>query len=220
MSIFPFIDFKGLKWRTIGLGKIKGDTMARIGYARVSSTGQNLDRQLEALVGMDRVFFDKESGSTLNRPQLTELLSFIREGDIVTVTELDRLGRNNKELTQVMNQIQETGATLDVLGLPTLQGIQDNNLRLLLNNLILEIYKYQAEAERQKIKQRQAEGIVLAKAQGKYKGRKSLFSEDDGRLQHAFELYRSGYSDKDVALMSGINERTFRRYREKYEVKR
>ncbi|WP_457757900.1 recombinase family protein, partial [Streptomyces scabiei] len=60
------------------------------------------------------------------------------------VTELERLGRNNKELTEVMNEIQNKGATLEVLNLPTLRGIEDDNLRRLLNNLILELYKYQA----------------------------------------------------------------------------
>lgn len=194
--------------------------MVKIGYARVSSTDQNLARQLEQLEHVDKLFSDKESGRTLERPQLAAMLSYLREGDIVIVTELDRLGRNNKELTQVMNAIQSKGATLEVLGLPTLNGIQDDNLRLLLNNLILEIVKYQAEAERQKIKERQAQGIAIAKTQGKYQGRKALFSEDDSRLKHAFELYLSGLSDKDVAKLTGINERTFRRYRKKYHIKR
>ncbi|MGT2636771.1 recombinase family protein [Streptococcus ratti] len=194
--------------------------MVKIGYARVSSTDQNLARQLEQLEHVDSLFSDKESGGTLERPQLAAMLSYLREGDIVIVTELDRLGRNNKELTQVMNAIQSKGATLEVLGLPTLNGIQDDNLRLLLNNLILEIVKYQAEAERQKIKERQAQGIAIAKTQGKYQGRKALFSEDDSRLKHAFELYLSGLSDKDVAKLTGINERTFRRYREKHGIKR
>lgn len=194
--------------------------MVKIGYARVSSTDQNLARQLEQLEHVDKLFSDKESGGTLERPQLAAMLSYLREGDIVIVTELDRLGRNNKELTQVMNAIQSKGETLEVLGLPTLNGIQDDNLRLLLNNLILEIVKYQAEAERQKIKERQAQGIAIAKTQGKYQGRKALFSEDDSRLKHAFELYLSGLSDKDVAKLTGINERTFRRYRKKYHIKR
>jgi len=194
--------------------------MVKIGYARVSSTDQNLARQLEQLEHVDKLFSDKESGGTLERPQLAAMLSYLREGDIVIVTELDRLGRNNKELTQVMNAIQSKGAMLEVLGLPTLNGIQDDNLRLLLNNLILEIVKYQAEAERQKIKERQAQGIAIAKTQGKYQGRKALFSNDDSRLKHAFDLYQNGYTDKDVARLTGINERTFRRYRERHNIKR
>src|SRR5574340_1417704 len=87
--------------------------MAKIGYARVSSKEQNLDRQLEALQDVSKVFSDKASGQSTERPQLQAMLTYLREGDIVVVTELDRLGRNNKELTELMNQIQQKGATLD-----------------------------------------------------------------------------------------------------------
>lgn len=194
--------------------------MAKIGYARISASGQNLARQLEQLKHVDKLFQEAISGASKDRPQLQVMLEYIREGDIVVVTELERLGRNNKELTEVMNEIQIKGATLEVLNLPTLRGIEDDNLRRLLNNLILELYKYQAQAERERIKERQAQGIVIAKNQGKYRGRKSLFAKDDSRLQHAFELYLSGMSDKDVAGLTGINERTFRRYRDKYQIKR
>ena len=220
MTAYRFLDFKGMRGRTIGLGKIERGNMAKIGYARVSTTDQNLDRQLEQLKHVDRLFQKAVSGVSKDRPQLKAMLDYIREGDIVVVTELERLGRNNQELTEVMNQIQTKGATLEVLNLPTLRGIEDDNLRRLLNNLILELYKYQAQAERERIKERQAQGIAIAKIQGKYQGRKALFTEDDSRLKHAFELYLSGMSDKDVAGLTGINERTFRRYREKYQIKR
>ena len=103
--------------------------MAKIGYARVSSKEQNLDRQLQALQGVSKVFSDKLSGQSVERPQLQAMLNYIREGDIVVVTELDRLGRNNKELTELMNQIQFKGATLEVLNLPSMNGIEDENLR-------------------------------------------------------------------------------------------
>lgn len=194
--------------------------MAKIGYARISASDQNMARQLEQLKHVDKLFQEAISGASKDRPQLQIMLEYIREGDIVVVTELERLGRNNKELTEVMNEIQIKGATLEVLNLPTLRGIEDDNLRRLLNNLILELYKYQAQAERERIKERQAQGIVIAKNQGKYRGRKSLFAKDDSRLQHAFELYLSGMSDKDVAGLTGINERTFGRYRDKYQIKR
>ena len=194
--------------------------MTKIGYARISTSDQNMARQLEQLNQVDKLFQETISGANKDRPQLQAMLAYIREGDIVVVTELERLGRNNKELTEVMNDIQAKGATLEVLNLPTLRGIEDDNLRRLLNNLILELYKYQAQAERERIKERQAQGIAIAKTQGKYKGRKALFSDDDGRLQHAFNLYREGYTDKDVARLTGINERTFRRYRDKYSIKR
>lgn len=220
MTAYRFLDFKGMRVRTIGLGKIERGKMVKIGYARVSTTDQNMDRQLDQLKHIDKLFQESISGVSKDRPQLKAMLDYIREGDIVVVTELERLGRNNQELTEIMNQIQTKGATLEVLNLPTLRGIEDDNLRRLLNNLILELYKYQAQAERERIKERQAQGIAIAKTQGKYQGRKALFTEDDSRLKHAFELYLSGMSDKDVAGLTGINERTFRRYREKYQIKR
>ena len=220
LTAYRFLDFKGMRGRTIGLGKIERRKMVKIGYARVSTTDQNMDRQLDQLKHIDKLFQESISGVSKDRPQLKAVLDYIREGDIVVVTELERLGRNNQELTEIMNQIQTKGATLEVLNLPTLRGIEDDNLRRLLNNLILELYKYQAQAERERIKERQAQGIAIAKTQGKYQGRKALFTEDDSRLKHAFELYLSGKSDKDVADLTGINERTFRRYREKYQIKR
>ena len=194
--------------------------MTRIGYARISTSDQNMARQLEQLNQVDKLFQETISGANKDRPQLQAMLAYIREGDIVVVTELERLGRNNKELTEVMNDIQAKGATLEVLNLPTLRGIEDDNLRRLLNNLILELYKYQAQAERERIKERQRQGIAIAKTQGKYKGRKAIFSEDDSRLLHAFDLYLEGLSDKDVSKLTGINERTFRRYREKHKIKK
>ena len=136
--------------------------MTKIGYARVSTTDQNLDRQLDQLKQIDKLFQESISGVNKDRPQLKAMLDYIREGDIVVVTELERLGRNNQELTEIMNQIQTKGATLEVLNLPTLRGIEDDNLRRLLNNLILELYKYQAQAERERIKERQAQGIAIA----------------------------------------------------------
>ena len=194
--------------------------MSKIGYARISSADQNLSRQLEQLKGCEKIFQEAASGASKERPQLQALLGYVREGDIVVVSELERLGRNNQELTEIMAAIQAQGATLEVLNLPTLRGIEDDNLRRLLNNLILELYKYQAQAERERIKERQRQGIVLAKAQGKYQGRKALYTADDERLQHAFDLYLQGYTDRDVSKLTGISERTFRRYRDKFHIKR
>ena len=194
--------------------------MSKIGYASISSAYQNISRQLEQLESCEKIFQEAASGASKERPQLQALLQYIREGDVVTVTELERLGRNNQELTEIMASLQTKGATLEVLNLPTLRGIEDENLRRLLNSLILEIYKYQAQAERERIKDRQRQGIAIAKTQGKYKGRKALYTENDERLQHAFSLYNQGYTDKDVSKLTGIPERSFRRYRNKYNISR
>ena len=148
------------------------------------------------------------------------MLHFIREGDIVVVTELDRLARNNDLLTDIISEIHKKGATLDVLNLPTLKGIEDDNLRRLINNLIIEIYKYQAEAERLKIKERQAQGIEIAKREGRYKGGKLKYSFNEPKLQYAFKLYREGETENRIEEITGINRRTFRRYRERYNIER
>ena len=149
-----------------------------------------------------------KNGANTNRPELQKMLDYIREGDIVLVTELDRLGRNNQDLTKIMNTIQNKGATLDVLNLPSMTGIADPNLRQLMTNLIIELYKYQAESERKRIIERQQQGIALAKQQGKYHGRKPQYVKDDPRLQHAFKLYQAGMSDVDVARNTGIKRTT------------
>ena len=87
--------------------------MSKIGYARISSADQNLSRQLEQLKGCEKIFREAASGASKERPQLQALLEYIREGDVVVVSELERLGRNNQELTEVMNDIQAKGATLE-----------------------------------------------------------------------------------------------------------
>lgn len=194
--------------------------MAKIGYARVSSRNQSLDRQMEKLSNCEKIFTEKISGADSNRPELNNLLNFIREGDVIVITELDRLGRSNKDLTEILGRINSKGATLEVLNLPTLSGIEDDNLRLLINNLMIEIYKYQAESERQSIRERQRQGIKIAKKAGIYKGRKPMFRKDDPKLVHAFNLFKQGLTDTEVEKLTGINKRTFQRYRKKYNIYR
>lgn len=89
----------------------------------------------------------------------------------------------------------------------------------LMTNLVIELYKYQAESERKRIIERQQQGISLAKKQGKYHGRKPQYAEDDPRLLHAFKLYQAGMSDVDVARNTGIKRTTFIRYRKKYGIR-
>ena len=194
----------------------------KVGYARVSSKDQKLERQFEIFKSecVEKVFSEKMQGDNPERPALNEMLNFIREGDIVVVTELDRLARDNELLTDIISEIHKKGATLDVLNLPTLKGIEDDNLRRLINNLIIEIYKYQAEAERLKIKERQAQGIEIAKREGRYKGGKLKYSFTEPKLQHAFKLYREGETENRIEEITGINRRTFRRYRERYNIER
>lgn len=152
----------------------------KIGYARVSTTDQNLDRQLEQLQKADckKIFQEKISGKNANRPQLQALLDFIREDDEVVVISMDRLGRNSRDISNIIEQIKQKGATINILDLPSFEGIKDRNLKNLLTNLVLEIQKYTAEQERKTILERQKQGIKLAKERGVYKGGVVQYSKD------------------------------------------
>lgn len=195
--------------------------MAKIGYARVSSTGQNLDRQIELLenAGVDKIFTEKVSGAKLeNRPVLNEVLNLIRWDDTLIVTELDRLGRREKDLTYIINTINEKGSSLEILSLPSTK-IEDPALNKLVNSLILEIYKYISEQERKRIKERQRQGIELAKKKGKYKGRKKKFTRESPQLIQAFKLLDQGYSIRKASESTGINYQTLRNYISLYKDK-
>jgi len=188
--------------------------MAKIGYARVSSIGQNLARQEELLkhAGAEKIFMEKQSGAKIeNRPELLKLLEYIREKDTIIITELDRLGRTEKDLTYIINTINRKGANLEILSLPSTQ-IKDPALNKLVNNLILEIYKYIAQQEREKIRERQKQGIALAKKQGKYKGRKKKYNKNSPQLVQAFKLLNQGYSIRKAAESTGMNYQTLRNY--------
>ena len=152
----------------------------KIGYARVSTTDQNLDRQLEQLqkAKCKKIFQEKISGKNANRPQLQAMLDFIREDDEVVVISMDRLGRNSRDISNIIEQIKQKGATINILDLPSFEGIKDRNLKNLLTNLVLEIQKYTAEQERKTILERQRQGIKLAKEKGIYKGGVIQYSKD------------------------------------------
>lgn len=98
---------------------------------------------------------DKISGKDTNRPEFKKMLEYACEVDTIVLTELARLGRNNKELTEILNYLNNKGVSVDILNLPSFNDVQDENLRRLLTNLILEIYKYQSENERKEILERQ-----------------------------------------------------------------
>ena len=142
----------------------------KIGYARVSTTDQNLDRQLEQLQKADckKIFQEKISGKNTNRPQLQAMLDFIREDDEVVVISMDRLGRNSRDISNIIEQIKQKGATINILDLPSFEGVKDRNLKNLLTNLVLEIQKYTAEQERKTILERQKQGTVMMEITEKY----------------------------------------------------
>ena len=193
--------------------------MSRFGYIRVSSKDQNIGRQKELLEknSIDYYYIEKESGASLkNRKVIQELLDIIRFDDVLVVTELDRLGRKADALTYIINKINEKKASLEVLNLPTTRT-EDKNLNRLINNLIIEIYKYMAESERLRIKERQKQGVEIAKRQGKYKGRKKKYNKNSPQLIQAFKLIDEGFSIRKAAESTGMNFETLRKYLNEYE---
>ena len=161
--------------------------MALIFYARVSSEEQNLDRQLARAkeVKADKVFTDKLSGKNTDRPGLQEMFDYIREGDVVEIVSLDRLSRNYKDIQQLVKQIKDKGAKLVVDDLP-----QTNTGNSLVDEFMLDmmvnLMGFVAQNEREKIKERQRQGIEQAKKRGVYKGRPKKYqagsNNREGRL--------------------------------------
>lgn len=149
------------------------------GYARVSSKDQNLDRQFDSLkkyVPNERdIIVDKKSGKDTNRPGLESLLFNIRQGDTLYIMSLDRLGRNKDDIKKLLTELKEKKVIVRILDLPTSMvdyGEAGSGIMELINNIIIEVMAYQAQAERENIRKRQEQGIASAKARGVHFGRK------------------------------------------------
>lgn len=155
-----------VKNKEITLGKT-------IGYTRVSSLDQNPSRQLEG-IKVDKLFQDKLPGKTINRPQLETLLEFIREGDTLVVHSMDRLARNLDNLRAIVRQCTQKQVTVRFIK----EGLTFTGEDSPMANLLLSVMGAFAEFERALIRERQREGIALAKKRGVYKGRKKVFNSD------------------------------------------
>lgn len=141
--------------------------MASVGYIRVSTSDQNTDRQLDG-VDLDKVFEEKVSARTADRPKLTELLDYVREGDEVIVHDISRLARNMEDLHRLVRQITGKGCTLRfVKENLTFTNDQTDAVSQLLLSMLGAVYQF----ERNIMLERQREGIAIAKAKGRYKGR-------------------------------------------------
>lgn len=143
----------------------------RIGYIRVSSLDQNTARQLDG-VQVDKVFTDKASGKSADRPQLKAMLEFIREGDEVLVHSMDRLARNLDDLRRLVFALTGRGVKVSFLK----EGLTFTGEDSSMSKLLLSVMGAFAEFERSLILERQREGIAKAKAEGAYKGRKPSLS--------------------------------------------
>ncbi len=177
----------------------------RIGYVRVSGLDQNPERQLEN-IKVDKIFTDKASGKDTLRPQLDALLSFVREGDTVVIHSMDRLARNLDDLRRIVQSLTQRGVYIEFIKEHLTFTGEDSPMA----NLMLSVMGAFAEFERALIRERQREGIELAKQRGAYRGRKkALVSEQ------VAELHRrviAGEKKAPLAREFGISRETLYQY--------
>ena len=183
--------------------------MANVAYIRVSTIEQNESRQREAIAGykMDKIFIEKASGKNMERPQLQTMLEYIREGDTVFVTELSRLGRNTRDLLNIVQQIKDKGAEFQSIKEKIDTSSPSGKLQLTMLAAI-------AEFERDMIKERQAEGIAIAKREGKYKGRKP---KEILNIAQIAEKHKLGVPLASLAREAGVSRPTLRKLLAEYE---
>ncbi|WP_243549979.1 recombinase family protein [Priestia megaterium] len=169
------------------------------GYARVSTTGQNLATQLEALkkAGCETIIEEKVIGVAKKKERLDALLNDLQEGDTLIVSRMDRLGRSTVQLLQLVEEFEERGVHLVILDL-------NIDTRTHTGKFFLTVMAGFSELERTIIKEKTAAGIELAKKQGKYKGRPKKYTDKNTSLQHALELYQT--TDKTVKAICSITK--------------
>ncbi|MBO9449900.1 recombinase family protein [Tropicibacter sp. R16_0] len=172
-----------------------------IGYARVSTTEQiaGLEAQRESLraVGCDRLY-EEQISSVAFRGALQEALEYVRDGDCLVVTKLDRLARSVRHLGEILETLEAKGVDLRVLDL----GLDTSNAT---GKLMLNVLGSVAQFERELMLERQREGISKAKAEGRYKGRKPTAQL---KAQEIKEMVAQGQPKKDVAKVLGVSERS------------
>ena len=177
----------------------------KIGYIRVSSFEQNPERQLEGLM-LDKIFIDKASGKDTQRPQLDALLSYVRDNDTVIVHSMDRLARNLDDLRRLVQQLTQRHITIQFVKESLTFTGEDSPMA----NLLLSVMGAFAEFERALIRERQLEGIALAKKRGAYKGRKKALSPE--QIQALKKRAISGERKSQIARDFNISRETLYQY--------
>ena len=179
----------------------------KVGYVRVSSVDQNIGRQLEG-IDVDRIFVDKASGKNTVRPKFQEMLSYVREGDMIVVHSMDRFARRLKDLVTEVDQLIKRGIAIQFVK----ENITFTAQATPMDNLMLQLMGAFAQFEREIILERQKEGIKLAAAQGKYKGRVHKLNPDQAQaLRQAWDEKK--YSSKvELAKAFGISRQAVYRY--------
>nr|WP_255800886.1 recombinase family protein [Mycobacteroides abscessus] len=200
-------------------------TGQRVGYVRVSTIDQNIARQLDGLevvidsgqievtlaqipetqldgVALDRVFIDQASGKDTNRPQLEAALTYVREGDTLVVHSMDRLARNLEDLRRLVRELTGRGVKVEFVKESLTFTGEDSPMSTLLLSMLGAV----AEFERSMIRERQREGIEIAKAKGVYKGRKPALTEEQTAV--VLQRLEGGEHPADLAREFGVSRAT------------
>lgn len=184
----------------------------KIGYIRVSTEEQNTIRQeiLMKEMGVDKVFVDKMSGKNTKRPQLEAMMSYVREGDVVVVSEIARFARNTRDLLKLIDDLTKKGVQFE-------SQKEKIDTTTPTGQFMLTIFGAVAELERQYILARQREGVDAAKAAGIYKGRVPI-KVDEKQFEEEYRLWKSGQITAVTAMKHlGLKANTFYRRVKDYE---
>lgn len=178
-----------------------------VGYARVSSADQNLDRQLAALkeAGVQKIWYEKVSGATRDRPELVRVMEYVREGDTLVVASMDRLARSVPDLYAIVDELNGRGVAVRFLK----EGQRYDSHSDATSQLMLGMLGVVAQFERALIRERQAEGIAQAKARGVY-DRAPAMSNDE--IQQARDLLALGVPKAEVARRMNVSRSTLYKY--------
>lgn len=181
------------------------DKGQKIGYIRVSTPDQNPDRQLEG-IQLDRKFVDKFTGKILERPALDELRAYVRSGDEIFVHSMDRLARNMMDLRKIVDEFQSKSIKVSFIK----ENITFAGKEKPMDILLLTLMGAFAEFEFSIIKERQMEGIRLAKLKGKYKGRKAAFTPEE--WDRAVKMMNEGYKKTEIAKEFKVSREVIYKY--------
>lgn len=184
----------------------------KIGYVRASDLDQNTIRQeiIMQELGVEKVYIEKISGKDTNRPQLQEMMRFIREGDVLIVESISRFARSTRDLLDLVEQLRNKGVQF----ISQKESIDTESPQ---GKFMLTVFAAMAELERDQILQRQKEGIAAAKAAGKYKGRKPIDIDPDLMKTIHKQWYSNEITTAHAMRVLGVSRNTFYRRAWEYE---
>lgn len=195
-----------------------------IGYARVSSAYQNLDRQIKDLeeYGVEKIFTEKKSAKDFERPVYQQMREKLRFGDTLVVHDLSRFGRNKEQIRDEWKKLIKDDIDIVVLNMPLLDTRRYKELEgvgQLVSDLVLTLLSWMVEDDRNRIKASQKQGIEIAKQKGKYKGKPRIYHKDSkGKEKLIYDtiisMLKSGSSIMDIHIKTGVARNTI------YKIKR